>query len=187
MNADAEIWKAKYDALAAGVGDITAIHNAEKLVEAAMRQVAACPIMMDFGTVVDSMIRLVRVQETPTPIAVQAKALAMWTALSELVELKDVVKDADPEDYERRKPLAWEAARKVLEPDAGISILNRLNDAEARVKELEENARTAAGFIRAARDCLAPEGVRDHCNDALKCLDQPWAAAPQEGGKGEGP
>jgi len=34
--------------------------------------------------------------------------------IDELVTLKDKVKKEDPEDYQRRKPLAWEAARKLL-------------------------------------------------------------------------
>jgi hypothetical protein len=36
------------------------------------------------------------------------------SALTELVDLKDNVKEGDPEEYERRKPLAWEAARKAV-------------------------------------------------------------------------
>lgn len=35
-------------------------------------------------------------------------------ALTELVTLKDTIKTADPADYERRKPLAWREARRVL-------------------------------------------------------------------------
>lgn len=35
-------------------------------------------------------------------------------ALVELVTLKDHVKESDPEDYERRKEPAWEAARKAM-------------------------------------------------------------------------
>ena len=41
-------------------------------------------------------------------------------ALTELVTLKDKVKDADPDDYERRKPLAWEAARKAIGWDGDL-------------------------------------------------------------------
>jgi len=35
----------------------------------------------------------------------------LWESLSELVKLKDGPRDSD---YERRKPLAWAAARRVL-------------------------------------------------------------------------
>lgn len=35
-------------------------------------------------------------------------------ALEELVYLKDHLKHVDPMEYERRKPLAWEAAREAL-------------------------------------------------------------------------
>lgn len=36
------------------------------------------------------------------------------SSLTELVTLKDSVKESDPPDYERRKPLAWEAARQAI-------------------------------------------------------------------------
>lgn len=36
-------------------------------------------------------------------------------ALAELVTLKDKVKSNNPDDYERRKPRAWQAAREALE------------------------------------------------------------------------
>jgi hypothetical protein len=35
-------------------------------------------------------------------------------ALEELVHLKDELKHTDQAEYERRKPLAWEAARKAI-------------------------------------------------------------------------
>lgn len=38
----------------------------------------------------------------------------LTAALAELVDLKDNVKQTDPSDYEERKPLAWEEARRVL-------------------------------------------------------------------------
>jgi hypothetical protein len=43
-----------------------------------------------------------------------AEYAALKSALRELVDLKDNVKETDPDDYERRKPLAWEAARNAL-------------------------------------------------------------------------
>lgn len=39
---------------------------------------------------------------------------ALGESLGELVTLKDDVKHTDPEGYERRKPLAWQAARDAL-------------------------------------------------------------------------
>lgn len=40
--------------------------------------------------------------------------LELWEATRELVDLKFTVKDADPADYEKRKPSAWENARRAL-------------------------------------------------------------------------
>lgn len=39
---------------------------------------------------------------------------ALLEASEELVYLKDYLKHMDPDEYERRKPLAWEAARKAI-------------------------------------------------------------------------
>jgi hypothetical protein len=52
--------------------------------------------------------------ETKVSTALEQENARLTEALTELVDLKDDVKQRDPADYKRRKPLAWNAARVAL-------------------------------------------------------------------------
>lgn len=52
----------------------------------------------------------------------ESRERMLFEALAELVELKDVVKHQDPDDYEKRKPLAWQKAREAIEAVRGEGV-----------------------------------------------------------------
>jgi hypothetical protein len=47
-------------------------------------------------------------------LKIEAERDELKAVLAELVYLKDTLKHTDLEEYERRKPLAWQKARTIL-------------------------------------------------------------------------
>lgn len=66
-----------------------------------------------FGDVVNRAARLLFLRATKIEVY-EKRVATLYDALDELVTLKDSVKQVAPEEYERRKEPAWEAARRAI-------------------------------------------------------------------------